>query len=63
MEGRGFSEVDLRKMLQDAKDLNEDKVVGCWAVGTRHEKRSWTVIVEPDPDVELLVVVTAFPDE
>jgi hypothetical protein len=63
MEDRGFGEVDLRKMLFDANELDEDKVVGRWAVGTRHDKRLWTVIVEPDPDVELLVIVTAFPNE
>lgn len=63
MEDRGFSEVELRRMLQDATSLAEDKVEGRWAVATRHNKVSWTVIVEPDRDVDLLVIATAFPIE
>lgn len=39
---------------------HEDVVQGRWAVETRHLKRAWEVILEPDPDVELLVVVTAY---
>jgi hypothetical protein len=30
-------------------------------VEARHASRRWEVIVEPDPDAELLVVVTAYP--
>jgi len=30
-------------------------------ISTRHRRHPWEVIVEPDPDSELLVVVTAYP--
>lgn len=61
MVDRQFSEVDLRRMLERASGLREDSVEGRWVIETRHQKRSWEVIVEPDPESELLVVVTAYP--
>jgi hypothetical protein len=58
---REFNEVDLRRMLEYAVDLGEDGVEGRWLVKTWHEREPWEVIVEPDPDVRRLVVVTAYP--
>jgi len=34
-------------------------VEGRWVIETRHARRPWEVIVEPDPERESLVVVTA----
>ena len=61
MEDRSFSEVDLREMLERARDWCEDVVEGRWVIDTRHRRRRWEVIVEPDDGLKLLVVVTAYP--
>jgi hypothetical protein len=61
MVDRQFSEIDLRRMLERASDLRRDVVEGRWVVETRHQKHPWEVIVEPEPEAELLVVVTAYP--
>ena len=52
MEERGFSEVELRAMLDDATRFH-----------TRHAGRAWRVVVEPDTDEKTLVIVTAYPKE
>ena len=61
MEDRGFNEVELRRMLTESTRHRPDVVEARWAIETRHAGRRWEVIVEPDADRELLVVVTAFP--
>ena len=63
MEDRCFSEVDLRGMLSRATSYHRDVVVGRWVVVSRHRRRRWEVIVEPDRDASVLVVVTAYPIE
>lgn len=60
MEDRGFTEIELRGMMQAAAGYREDIVEGRWIIETRHKRKRWEVIVEPDPAVELLVVVTAY---
>lgn len=61
MEDRDFTEVDLRRMLQDAAAVRPDVVPGRYVAATRHSGRPWQVILEPDPGAHLLVVVTAYP--
>jgi hypothetical protein len=61
MADRRFMEVDLRRMLHVATHHRRDLVEGRWAIETRHRRRRWVVIVEPDDSVQLLVVVTAYP--
>ena len=63
MEDRRFSEVDLRAMLQGATSYRPDVVEGRWVIITRHRRRPWEVIVEPDLGARVLVVVTAYPAE
>lgn len=63
MEDRSFTEVDLRGKLERARGHRKDLVEGRWVVETRHRGRLWNVIVEPDPEERLLVVVTAYPVE
>ncbi len=31
-----------------------------WVIESRYRRRRWEIIVEPDFDVELLVVITAY---
>ena len=63
MLDRGFSEVDLRGMMERASGLHEDDEPGRWVVETKHDSESWAVIVEPDAGDRLLVVITAYPLE
>jgi len=61
MSDRDFNEVDLRAMLQVAGRYRRDVVLGRWVIETRHKRRPWEVVVEPDGRLELLVVITAYP--
>ena len=61
MGDRRFSEIDLRRMLARASGHRRDVVNDRWVIVTKHRGRDWEVIVEPDVDRELLVVVTAYP--
>jgi hypothetical protein len=63
MADRDFSEVELRRMLSDASRLRPDIVPDRWIVETGQGRARWEVIVEPDPDAQLLVVLTAYPIE
>jgi hypothetical protein len=48
-------------MLEHATGYAPDIVDGRFGIEARHAGRAWTVIVEPDPESQLLVVVTAYP--
>jgi hypothetical protein len=61
MSDRDFNEVDLRAMLEVASRYRRDVVLGRWVIETRHKRRPWEVVVEPDGHLELLVVITAYP--
>ena len=63
MTDRNFTELDLRSMLQKATRYRRDIVRGRWVIQTRHRRRCWEVIVEPDLGENLLVVITAYPLE
>jgi hypothetical protein len=61
MVDRGFSEIDLRLMMENAIGIVEDEVApGRWIVETRHAGEQWHVIVEPDFGDQVVVVVTAY---
>lgn len=60
MEDRGFTEVELRDMLERASGFRADVVDGRFVVETRFRSRPWEVVVEPDEVEHLLVVVTAY---
>jgi hypothetical protein len=63
MEDRGFSELDLRSMLEHAIGYRVDVVGDRFVIDGSLRGRRWEVIVEPDEDARLLVVVTAYPLE
>ena len=56
------AEVDLREMLHRASGHHRDVVPGRWVIETKHRRRAWEVIVEPEPTAQVLVVVTAYPN-
>ena len=60
MVDRRFTEVELRRMMERAQNYQRDVVKGRWVIATRHRRRRWEVIVEPDFEAELLVVITAY---
>jgi hypothetical protein len=60
MEQRGVTEVEVRAMLEKAAAFDPSVVEGRFMVHARHLEKPWTVIVEPDPEAKLLVVVTVF---
>lgn len=61
LEDRSFTETDLRSMLQRATGHRLDHVEGRFLVETRHAGAAWHVIVEPDDEAQLPVVVTCYP--
>ena len=61
MGDRRFTEIDLRRMLARASRYREGVVEGRWTIETRQHSKPWEVIVEPDWERQLLVVVTAYP--
>ena len=63
MIDRRFTEVDLRHMLEHAGSYRADVVESRWVIETRHSRKDWEVIVEPDNEQKLLVVVTEYPVE
>ena len=60
MEQRDVTEVEVRGMLERATGLQPSVVEGRFMIHARHSQRPWIVIVEPDADANLLVVVTAY---
>jgi len=60
MLDRSFTEVDLRAMLERASDFRPDDIEGRWVIISRYRRCTWEVIVEPDEDAELMIVVTAY---
>lgn len=61
MDDREFDDLELRTMLERASSYGPDSTAGRWIIRTRHRRRPWEVIVEPDFDAQLLVIVTAYP--
>ena len=61
MADRRFTEVDLRRMLERASEYREDVVDGRWVIASRHRGKAWEIIVEPDFERHLLVIVTGYP--
>ena len=63
MASRDFNEIEIRRMLSVASGFRPDVVPDRWLIATRHRRKPWEVVVEPDPDDQLLVVITAYPVE
>ena len=60
MEQRGVTEVDLRAMLERANGYRPNVAEGQFMIDAWHHQRPWVVIVEPDFDAKLLVIVTVY---
>ena len=60
MEQRGVTEVEVRAMLEKATGIEPNVVEGRFMIHVRHLQSAWIVIVEPDTEARLLVVVTVY---
>ena len=56
----GVTEVDVRAMLERATRYEASVVDGRFMIHAMRKQRPWIVIVEPDVDALLLVVVTPY---
>ena len=63
MEERGFSEIELRFMLDRATNIRPARRPGRWQITTRRSGQPWVVVVEPDTENRTLMIVTAYPIE
>ncbi|MCA8912130.1 MAG: DUF4258 domain-containing protein [Planctomycetes bacterium] len=61
MADRGFSEIDVRLMIEEHASVREDHEEGRWIVVAMHGGSEWEVVLEPDPVDEVIVLVTAYP--
>ena len=55
MADRDFTELDVRSMLQGATRVRPDVEPGRWIVSASRRRRRWEVIVEPDPEIQVLI--------
>jgi hypothetical protein len=60
MEQRGVTEVEVRAMLERATGFETSVVAGRFMIQTRRGQSPRVVIVEPDAEANLLVVVTVY---
>jgi hypothetical protein len=60
MIDRGFTEVDLRLMIEAADVIRPGSSSGRWILGTLHIDTRWEIVVEPDERDLVIVVITAY---
>jgi hypothetical protein len=60
MEQRGVTEVEVRAMLEHASGFETNVVEGRFMIHVRRGQHPWIVIVEPDAEADVLVVVTVY---
>lgn len=60
MEDRGFNEVDLRSMLTDASGWRKSAAEGRYIITSRFHREDWEIVLEPEEEAQLLIVVTAY---
>jgi hypothetical protein len=60
MSQRHFNELELRTMLQYAIGYENDFISGRYKIQTTNRNKIWEIIVEPDFDENVLVIVTAY---
>jgi Domain of unknown function (DUF4258) len=60
MQERGFSEIDLRTMLDDAVGHRPSVMPGRFLIEALRGAERWEIVVEPDELERLLTVVTAY---
>lgn len=61
LEDRGLREVELRRMLLRPASISRQIASDRWLLVARGPRELWRIVVEPDPDRQQLVVITAYP--
>jgi predicted TIM-barrel fold metal-dependent hydrolase len=61
LETLGPTFVGVTQLPASVSEAEIRRLEGRWVIETRHRGRAWEVIVEPDLERQLLVVVTAYP--
>jgi hypothetical protein len=61
MIDRGFNEVDVREMLEDAADFRPNHEPSRFAIRSHLDGHPFELILEPLMMEEILLVVTAYP--
>jgi hypothetical protein len=58
---RGLTEVELRTMLsKEPWSIDPDPEPGRYRVLTSHRRLSWIIVVEPELESEILVIISVF---
>lgn len=60
---RNINEIDLRSMLGNPSDYEEDSENGRFLIKSFYKHKCWEIIVEPDFEENILVIITAFSPE
>lgn len=60
MEERGLTEVELRALLHGATILVPDVVDDRWVATGKRGGETWEIVLEPDVQDHVVVVVTAY---
>lgn len=63
MVRRGFSETELREMLERAAGFREDDEFGRWVIDANKDQDPWEIVVEPQFKDRVLLVITAYKKE
>lgn len=61
MVDRGFNEIDLRAMLEEASGYRSTGETGRWIVETGRASAAWEVVLEPIESERITLVITAYP--
>lgn len=60
MEERDFTETELRRMLNGVRGVHPDAGARRYRAYGLHRNYRWTIVLEPDPQAKVVVVITAF---
>lgn len=60
MIDRGFTEADLRLMVEVTDEILPGSGSGRWILCTMLYRERWEVVVEPDESDHVIVVITAY---
>lgn len=60
MEERDFTETDLRRMLHGVRTVRPDASTGRYRARGYHRNHEWMIVLEPDHETGIVVVIAAF---
>lgn len=63
MVQRNFNEIELREMLSRTEMYEKDIDENRFKINASFRNRRWEIIVEPDFDEKILVIITAYMTE